>query len=102
MIKNIKFDTNDILVGFDVVSLFTKIPINESREIINKIINQEIVKLIEICLKSTFLYFQGEIYEQNCRVAIGSPLSPFVANLFMKNVETKALGSSPLKPKLWI
>lgn len=43
----------------------------------------------------------GEIYEQACGVAMGSPLSPIIANPFMKDFETKALESSRLKPKLW-
>jgi len=89
-------------VSFDVVSLFTKIPINEAVEVINEITDQETAKLVEICLKSTFFSFQGEIYEQTCGVAMRSPLSPVITNLFMESVENKALASSPLKPKLWI
>ena len=34
-------------------------------------------------------------------VAMGSPLSPIVANLFIKHFEEKALSSFPLQPKLW-
>lgn len=73
MIKNIKLEKNDLLVSFDVVSLFTKIPINEAVEVINEITDQETAKLVEICLKSTFFSFQGEIYEQTCGVAMRSP-----------------------------
>jgi hypothetical protein len=93
---------NDLLVSFDVVSLFTKIPIEGAVEVINKITDEETTKLVEICLKSTFFSFQNEIYEQTCGVAMGSPLSLVVANLFMEDLESKSLASSPLKPKLWI
>jgi hypothetical protein len=34
-------------------------------------------------------------------VAMGSPLSPIVANLFMENFEERALNTYPLKPKRW-
>jgi len=33
--------------------------------------------------------------------AMGSPLSPIVANLYMEWFETKALDSFPLKPEWW-
>ena len=45
--------------------------------------------------------FQGQYYEQVEGAAIGSPLSPIVANIFMKNFETKALETAPHPPSLW-
>ena len=32
---------------------------------------------------------------------MGSPISPIVANLFMEDLETKALATSPAPPTLW-
>ncbi|XP_074040764.1 uncharacterized protein [Leptinotarsa decemlineata] len=32
---------------------------------------------------------------------MGSPLSPIVANLYMEKIETEAIATSHLKPKLW-
>jgi len=32
---------------------------------------------------------------------MGLPLSPIIANLFMEHFKTKAIDSSPLKPRLW-
>jgi hypothetical protein len=61
----------------------------------------ETTKLVEVCLRSTFFSYQGEFYEQTRNVAMGSPLSPIVANLFMENFEKKALDSYPLKPLRW-
>lgn len=56
--------------------------------------------LVKICLTSTFLSFEGEFYEQTCGVAIGSPLSPMVAKIFMEDFESKALSSILFQPKL--
>jgi hypothetical protein len=61
----------------------------------------ETTKLAEVCLRSTFFSYQGEFYEQTSGVAMGSPLSPIVANLFMENFEKKSLDSFPLKPLRW-
>lgn len=100
-IKHIKLDQDDILVIFDVKALYTNIPIDEAMDVVHKITDPNTAKLVEICLKPTFFSFKDEIYEQTCGVAMGSPLSPSIANLFMEHFETKAIESSPLKPKLW-
>lgn len=94
-------DSDDILVSFDVVSLYTCITINEAMEVIYRLIDPDTVRLVEICLTSTFFYFEGEFSEQTCGVAMGSPLSSIVANIFMEDFEPKALNSAHLLPKLW-
>ncbi len=100
-LKRIKLEPEDILVSFDVISLYTCIPINEAMEVINKLTDPDTARLVELCLTSTFFSFEGEFYEQTCGVAMGSPLSPVVANLFMEDFESKALASSHLLLKLW-
>ena len=64
LISEEKIDPNDIMVRFDVVSLFTKITLNESIEVIQEVTDPETAKFAEICLHSTFFSFQGEFYEQ--------------------------------------
>jgi len=98
-IKNTTVDPEDKLVSFDVVQLFTKIPLDEAIQVVKEVADPQTAKLAEICLRSTFFSFQGEIFEQTSGVAMGSPLSPIVDNLFMEKFETKALDSFPLKPK---
>ena len=51
-------DTGDILISFDVVSLYTKILIDEVIATIRDLTNVDIAKLVEVCLKSTFFTFQ--------------------------------------------
>jgi hypothetical protein len=94
MIKNIKLDTNDILVSFDVVSLFMKIPINEAWRLSIRLQTKKLAKLVEICLKSTFFSFQGEIYEQTCGVAMGNQSCGL-------DLLVIPLSSSPMGVKTW-
>lgn len=101
LIKNKRVDKDDILVSFDVVSLFTKIPLDGAVYVIKMATNPKTTQLVEICLRSTFFSFQDHYYEQIYGVAMGSPLSPIVAKLYMEYFERKALNSYPLKPAWW-
>ena len=100
-LKDIKLDPGDILVNFDVVSLYTCIPINEAMDVIYCLTDPDTARLVEIYLTSTFFSFEGEFFEQTCGVAMGSPLSPIFANISMEDFEYKALNSARLLPKLW-
>lgn len=73
-INNIRVKTNDILVSFDVVLLFTNVPIQDTLNIIKKSqkIPSTLFPLIEHCLTATYFQFQGEFFEQTARTAMGS------------------------------
>ena len=57
--------------------------------------------LLEFCLKNTYFKFNGEFYEQKEGAAMGSLISPIVANLFMEDLEIKAIRTSNTPPKIW-
>jgi hypothetical protein len=95
----VNIQENDTLLSFDVVSLFAMIPIDEAVAVIQKVTNQKIAMLLKICLKSTFFSFQGTIDKQMCGIALGSPLSPILGNLFMEHFEVLAISCFTLKPK---
>ena len=92
-------------------SLFTNVPIDKTLEVIgNKLINdqsleersilspEQITKLVEVCLKTTYFVYNSEYYEQLEGAAMGSPVSPIVANIFMEHFEEIALDS---RFRLW-
>ena len=53
---------------------------------------------ISFYLNTTYLVFEGIYHEQVFGTAMGSPP---VANLVMKDVERRALTSSPVNPSFW-
>ena len=61
---------------------------------------QQITTLLEFCLANTYFLFQGKYYEQVQGAAMGSPISPLIANLFMKEFEVKALNTCHHPPSL--
>ena len=97
-----------------MTALFTSVPIPPVLKIIEEKLTQDkdlqqrtnmtikhIIKLLEFCLRSTYFVFQGQHYEQVEGAAMGSPLSPIVANIYMEHFETKALKTAPHPPSLW-
>ena len=55
---------------------------------------QNIIDLVELCLHNTYFSFQNKFYDQIEGAAMGSPISPIVANLYMEYFERKALVSA--------
>ena len=60
----------------------------------------QIISLLKFCLKNTYFVFQGRSYDQLEHAAMGLPISPIVANLYMEEFEAKGLSTSP-HPHLW-
>ena len=100
----------DLLVGFDVMSLFTQVPIDEALEVVKARLNKDptlvnrtsipvpqLVELIELCLRSTYFQFQSDFFEQIDGTPMGSPLSPIITKLFMEDLEKQALHLAPLQ-----
>jgi hypothetical protein len=90
-----------MMVSFDVVSLFTNVPIEDSIQLLSKHFEQSTLALFKHVLTSTYFSFDGQFYEQTDGVAMGSPLSPVIANFFMEDFENKALSLSLHKPTHW-
>ena len=89
------------MVNFDVVSLFTKVPVEDSLSLLGHHFTEDVLALFKFVLTSTYFCFNGQYFEQTDGVAMGSPLSPVIANFFMEDFEEKALNQATLKPTCW-
>ena len=103
------------MVSFDVKNLFTQVPIDEALRVTEEkfasdpsltertsIPAPQLVELVELCVRSSYFQFQDSFYEQVDGTAMGSPLSPVIANLYMESLEGTAIRSAALQPNLWV
>ena len=101
------------LVSFDVISLFTNVPLDYTINVIlDKVYDQNRIKtklkreemraLLNICTKEMHFSLNNKIYKQTDGVCMGNPLGPVIANIFMVELESKIVPTiSDIMPE-WI
>ena len=90
---------SEVLVSFDVMSLFTCVPTSRVIQVTHdRLMNDPslpdrtsltidgICSLLQRCLEATYLAFEGKVYWQIHDTAMGSPVSVVVANLVIEDV----------------
>lgn len=97
--KNLNILPQHKLISLDVTNMYTNIPIDITIEIIKENltktakINQqkinEIIKLLEIILKQNYFTFNNLVYTQEQGLAMGSPLSGLIADIYLNYFENK-------------
>ncbi|XP_069995116.1 uncharacterized protein [Penaeus vannamei] len=97
-------------MSLDVDSLFTKVPLDEVLAFLQRKLPAEdprlplptdvFLQLIRLCVESNSFAFESRFYSQIFGVAMGSPLSPVLVNLFMEFFESELLPSISLRPSV--
>ena len=62
-LKAIKLQTDDRLVSFDVVSLFTKVPVSDTLRLLEELFPCDIIALFRVCLTESYFLWKGQFYE---------------------------------------
>jgi hypothetical protein len=101
-IKSLHAGPEDILVSFNVVALFTKVPTGEALCLLSCHSNEDTLMLFCHVLTFSFFSFYGQFYEQTDGVAVGLPLSLVIAKFFMEHFEEMALEGVNQKPICWL
>ena len=113
-VKNIRLQPQECIISYDVKALFTSVPTKPAINIIKQLLEddkelqqrtsmtaQHIICLLEFCLTNTSFIFQGRYHKQTEGAAMGSPLSPIIANLYMEAFEKEAISTAPDPPTFW-
>ena len=102
------------MLSFDVVSLFTAIPVDKSCDYISNkplkddtlssrtsLNSNEIISLLHFVLSNNYCIYDDKIYKQIHGCAMGSPVSLVVAHLCMEAIEEVAINTFEIQPKVW-
>lgn len=109
-VQNISIEPNESMISFDVISMFTNLPIDllisiiETRSaIIFKRFNIDFTTLRTVLifiLKDCAVFsWNNTLYKQKDSLAMGSPLSPILAKILMSHLISHVLLSLPFVPK---
>ena len=106
--------TSSYMASFDIQSLFTNIPLDETIDIclellfnkkrkVKGMLKKHVKELLTHAVKSSTFMFNDVYYKQVDGVAMGSPLGPTLANLFLVYYESKWLENCPqqFKPQFY-
>ncbi|BHF60297.1 hypothetical protein SprV_0100326100 [Sparganum proliferum] len=97
-IRHLEIESDEMMVSFDVVSLFTSIPTDLTINTIDELLQEKydetdqrpkrthVIELLELCLR-TFFTFNNRVYEQKKGTPMGSPLSGVIAEAVLQRLE---------------
>ena len=109
--KNLNIDQETYMVSFDVSSLYTNVPVSETLEIIiNKLFisvdalylgysKKLFYEMLNLAVSNTYFFFNNILYKQKEGLAMGNPLAPTLANIFLGNMEDNFLNDCPVEFK---
>ena len=113
-LKDLSISDSECMVSFDVKALFTSIPVPEAINAVQRALlfnsswrdrtslsYHNICRLLEFVLTTTYFTFNDKFYQQNFGCAMGSPVSPVVANIYMEDYEEWALMPELITPRIW-
>ena len=93
-VKNLEMPPGQKLIAYDVSALFTSIPLPYAIKAVcieldedpklqdcTPLSRERILGLLRFCLNTTYFTYSGMIYKQKHEAAMGSPVSPIIANL---------------------
>ncbi|EFA11664.1 hypothetical protein TcasGA2_TC008528 [Tribolium castaneum] len=104
-VKDITLHEDELLVSFDVSSLFPSVPIPQTltylKDLEQQVIN-EYIQFTELCMKQNIFQFSGKFFEQQEGTAMGNSLSPFLADLLMSRFEKNLENELEYFPRVWL
>ena len=114
-IESMQIQEDEVMVSFDVRSLFTSVPTIDAVRAIEEFLDADktlkqrtgmnkeaIMKLVHLCLSATHFRFRNKYYYLEDGLPMGSPASQAIANIFMCKFEQNALSSFTHSPKVWL
>ncbi|XP_077512949.1 uncharacterized protein LOC144124166 [Amblyomma americanum] len=114
-VKVVTIDDEDVLVSFDVKSMFTSVSLDFAVSSCKCLLENDaslpsctpfdvvdLCRLLEFCLRSTYFFFRKQHYKLLFGTAISASVSVVCANIALERIEADALGTFHPAPKLFL
>ena len=111
-VKLLNVGPDEELRSYDVSALFASVLVDKALEIIWRKLQEnitlsnrtplspdDVIAVLDKCLKGTNFLYDGEYYLQIHGAAMGSPVSPIVCNIHMEDFEQRALAEANDPPR---
>ena len=106
-LKAVKLEEDEVIVSFDVSSLYTNVPIQEAIQICADLLysgehalppvdKQTFIELLELCTCDVLMLTHDGYYRQKDGLAMGSPPAPLIANGWLYQHDPKVKDNAKL------
>ena len=109
-LKDIRIADDEVMVSFDVESLFPSVPQDKAIACLSEWfrandladgVKNELIKLTKLCIDHSYFTFNNNIYKQKDGLSMGNPVSPMLADVFMSKLELTVIKNHPDVFKVW-
>ena len=110
-LKHVPINPGTCMISFDASSLYTNVPVSETLDIVlkNLFVDEDVLylgysrklffEMLNLAVCNTYFFFNKILYKQKDGLAMGNPLAPTLANIFLCDLETTFLNNCPLEFK---
>ena len=106
-LKNVQLDSDEVIVSFDVSSLYTNVPVREAIDICADLLysgdhelppvdKATFKELLELCTCNVVMKTHDGFYRQVDGLAMGSPPAPLIANAWLSRYDPLIRGDAKL------
>ena len=113
ILETTTFSDDVVLCTLDVISLYTNIPVEHAIEVLKQVIQENLelfptpdlpkmlIEMLEFVLKNNIMEYKGMVFKQIFGIAMGTPLAPVLANLYLAFLERILAEKADEKGILW-
>jgi len=113
-LNGLKIEYNEVMLSFDVISMFTNIPIDKTLKIIENMYDEKIkcntviknrsmfIEGLKLCLEYSYFLFNNNFYRQMNGLPMGGSLSTNISGIYLNDLIKNAINKTGITPKFLV